>query len=247
MPKAGRGGPFLGDFLAVWDGIKSSLPYLEDEATVIVNGNPSARRKDLYFLAAATAFSLVKRFDAIQVVSPPPGMIMLEWDAAGNAVKFTVKYKTNLTSAAAFNGGSTLANIPLFAGPPDEVRGAKWNFTGATVEQPTVIPVIGSGLLGQILLQNSGFTQGTQQKVMLAPDLRKYVGRPILTRNTTCTDPNPLADPNTVVHSPNPRPVGDGRSRGTLYQLVYAALTTPTGAGLKEFSPAPTGTQFSGG
>lgn len=241
MPRSGRGGVF-GDLWAGWDAIQSALPYLEDEAIVTVNVNPKGTRKEAYFLAAAVAFSLVRRYDHTQYLGPPPSIIKLEYDAAGNTVRMSLRYKTNLATAAAAGLRDTVGKLAIINGPPEEIVGERWNYTGVLAAQ-----IDTGGPLSLVIDRIPGARETLGIKVPVpAPKLR-FTGRPILTRNPTCAQPDPTKPATETVFSPNPRPVGDSRTRGTMYNLVYAALTTPQGAGLKEF-PAPTvANQYIGG
>lgn len=242
MPRSGRGGPLLGDALAVWDAIQSALPYLEDECHVTVNVAPNGSRREAYFLAAAVGFSLVQRIDVAQVLGPPPSVIMLEWDAASNAVKFTLSYRTCIPTAYVGDSEKQLQKIYLFNGPPEEVIGADWNWTGVLAAHIDV-----EGPITTLLLLVPGGRELLGRKPKVAKPVLRFSGRPILTRLNKCAEPNPAKAPGEIVFSPNPRPYSDNRSRGTAYELLYAALTTPQGAGLKEFPSPPAGLEFTGG
>ena len=229
MPRAGRGGAFLADFMAVWDGVKSALPYLEDEAVVTVSVGPNGTRREAYFLAAAVAFSLVRRYDIAKAAGPPPSVLMLEWDAASNEVRMTLRYKTCLVTAAASDTAKTLAKLYLLTGPPEEVRGADWNYTGVLGTNKDAL----GPLIAKLDLVPGIRDMINTKPVLPKPDLSRWVNRPILTRNQKTAGADPRKGVESVDYSPNPRPSGDHRSRGTLYQMVYSALTTPQGAGLK--------------
>lgn len=251
------GGPILGDALAAWDAIQSVLPHLENEATVTVTGNPRATRRELYFLAAATGFALAKRYDVLPGLSLPPSILMVEWDAGGNTVKFYVKYRTNLFTSSLANP-TALGGLTLYTGPPETVYGAAWSFngalspgtpafltaTGTTTSTLTTLLASGPLGLGMSLGAGSGSAIGgaVRPTITVPAGSSKWEGRPILTRESTvAVDPDPriaLGGGGGVIPAANPRPAGDYRSRGSLYNMVYSALTTPQGAGYK-ISPDP--------
>ncbi|VTR92151.1 unnamed protein product [Gemmata massiliana] len=230
-----KGGVLLGDAMAIWNGIKSTLPFLEDEATVTVHLSPKGTRRDGYFLAAALGFSLVRRYDILAFNSPPPGMIMIVYDAASNAVQFTVRYRTCMTTGAIVNAERMFSELPVYTGPTEIFAGEAWNFISSGIPG---VPDPGAG--GGVAGGQAGFAGAlaalrAQAQVPKLP----FAKHGILARSGTTLDPNPLNAPgNNWVESPNPRPSGDQRSRGTLYQMVYAALTTPQGSGFKLF-PQP--------
>lgn len=253
-PALSAGGRLLGGIwrnlpgiAAIGKEIGKSVPHLENEATVEVLGQPGANKKDLYFLALATAFGLVGRSDISFFVgqtrfyvAPPPGLLMVEYDAADNWVRATVKYRTStltaVTEAALGNRVTAFyQETALYSGPDDFVTGRPFNFT--TVNLIPGIP-------------NSAQSAG-------APQL-PFAGRDVLTAHPSVFDPNPAlplgtADP---IASPNPKPPGDNRSRGVavvepnpgsgvvqnrLVPLVFAALSDPGTATLQVFPPPTSG------
>ena len=224
-----NGRVLLGDALAIWNGIKSTLPFLEDEATVTVYLSPKGTRRDGYFLAAALGFSLVRRYDILAGTSPPPGLIMIVYDAASNSVQFTVRYRTCLTTGAIDNKARIFSECPVYAGPTEIVTGEPWNFAGAV---PGIPGFPGAG--GQAGLAGAMAAARANAFLPVLP----FAKRGIVARSGTTPEPNPLKPAGTWVESPNPRPCGDQRSRGTLYQMVYSALTTPQGQGFK-LNPQP--------
>jgi hypothetical protein len=175
--------------------VKNALPHLEDEAVVTVWGQPGTTKKTLWRIAAASAFTMVRRWDFFQAI-PPVSMIMTEYDAAANVVRFTIRYRTNLAGApgAAF---PNIRQLPIFAGPGENVVGASWNFIGGIPGMPHPLGALGVpdiGLDGKVILTTS-------------PSIIDAGGGPIRT--------------------PNPRPSFDSRSKGTLANLVYTSLATP--------------------
>lgn len=251
-----KGVPILGPII---QGASELVPQIEDEVTVEIVGQPGASKKQLYFMALSTAFALCRRFDraiAGRYVFPPPGMFMIEYDAADHWVRATVRYKTSILEAATvippgFVGAIVVAGglatrkeffdeAVVFSGPKCDVAGEEFKFTGA------------GGLLPGI--------PGSAKDVG-APHL-PFAGKTILTPCATVKNPDPAGAGN-VIPTPNPKPPGDNRSRGLvvgdgrgvsfgsggnidaccpgvskLVPLVFAALTDP-GSFDRETFPAP--------
>lgn len=218
-----------------------SAGMLIDEITVTVRGDKLATKAELYKLAASLAFGQVKTYQLI-----PPGMIMMENHLHDVCVTFTLRYEQSLTSIIAVQSaaylarfanpystdpppqtaGQIIARLPVYAGPDNNYTGGDWDFS-------TVI----------------GSLTGTNPKVALP-----FNNRSILFQSSTCPDPTPQADgkgtpTTTVIRSPNPRPMGDLRTRGSLVSLVTAALTNPGSVNLMKMpiDPTITNTSFVGG
>ncbi len=216
--------PAIGSFLSAF---ANSLPRLEDEATVEVKGQPGATKRDLYFLALATASSLVRRFDAVAVaasIPPAPGMLMIEYDAAANWVRCTLRYSTNFMYAIGnnlipFSGQPNPLEAPVFQGPKEVTYGQGYNFG------PNILGLGNGGLAGLVL---------SPLVAKFSPAV-PWVNRNILTPNPTCFDPTPGAPvpqpSSTVVPSLNPKPTGDNRSRGTVGSFPPQYGGNPTDAG----------------
>lgn len=231
---------------------RNALPTLEDEATVVVVGNPKASKAELYFLAASVGFSLVRRYDILAEEFLPAGMIICEYDAASNAVSFTVKYTTCLTTSTWAVGWDEIRQIPVYGGPKNTVVGASWNFISAVTGTPSDPASAGEWKPLTTMADPNG-TGGHLTRTRRAPAM-PFAGRTILTTSNTCPNPNPTVAisvavpllngsvevpiPNTTVPTPNPRPAVDFRGRSTAINLVYSALTGPTGLGRKTF-PEP--------
>lgn len=225
---------------SVADAVNDYLPHLEDEATVEVVGQPGASKKQLYFLALSAAFALVKRIDPQvngKYLLPPPGMIMVEYDAADHWVRATIRYKTALWQAAAadiitqitspfdtiknffFGGakaitgkvgapsGADLSNLPVYAGPKCDVVGSTFDYTGLVAAAANGIVIPGINVLGIP-------ASSTDPP---APQL-PFAGKTILTPCAQVQDPNPAlgGSGGAVIDSPNPKPPGDNRSRGAV-------------------------------
>lgn len=264
-----EGLPVIG---GVVENVRKSMPYLEEEATAEVHGKPGSKLKDLYHVALAACFGMIRRIDALQWMSPPPGMVMIEYSIEEGWVRATVKARTSLASSTyedivrgkgsawsrwivtpaielnpwwvygrnfindlqndptptASDTPLRVFQKPVFVGPPETINGAPWGFSGAfATGLPTTATANG------------------------APRL-EFEGRTILTRSPTCINPDPSlpADNPNVIGSPNPRPAGDNRSRGSipipggngnaqaLASLVFSALTNPGSADLLTY-PQP--------
>jgi hypothetical protein len=232
---AARFGPQALSFLSE---SKKQVPVLEDEVTVEVRGQPGSTKKQLYYLALSTAFGLIRRFDVSVgnvFLAAPPGVLMCEYDAADHWVRATVRFRTNLIASAAtsviesaaqntFNilGGivtyaidaylSDTQNRPLpiysqavvYSGPKEEVVGGPFNFTGA------ITPAV-----------------PTQKRSEGAPQL-PFEGRVILTTAPSVREPNPYpAALGQTIPTPNPKPPGDNRSRGT-FPVETASPSDPS-------------------
>lgn len=234
--------------LAFYQEFKKFIPQVEDEVTVEVIGQPGSTKRDLYYLALSTACSLVRRMEFganAGVVAPPPtGLLMIEYDAADHWVRCTLKYVTSLLSAAiaadpkvilraagisgniafqvldymrnAENGKPlpAYADMVLFKGPADEVVGKSFNFTGG---------VLAPGI-------------PTSERSIGAPKL-PWADRTILTTASECLEPTPGfgTPPQVKIQSPNPKPPGDGRSRGAVYKKpLQNTMPGPNNFGLLE-------------
>lgn len=244
----GKAAPNL---LSIGEWSKNAIPKFENEVTVEVIGDPTANMAYLYKLALATAFGLVKNVSLTgrdengrpYYITLPPGMLMIEYDAADRWVRCTLKYVNTVAVAAAGRGNRLEADFfrgnPLYSGPKEFTEGSDWNFSGL------ILPGLG-GIPG---IPNSAESKGL-------PALA-FSNRNILTSDPTTIDPNP-ARPivGNVIQSPNPKPPGDKRSRGTTYgadqpngpanfrliQLVFAALTNPGSPQQEVFAAPTTGT-----
>lgn len=207
-------------------------PHLEDEATVEVVGQPGSTKKQLYFLALSAAFSLVRRIDLKffgRNILPPPGMLMIEYDAADHWVRATIRYRTSMLQAAAANlaganalGGLNpfsevpLNTLPVYAGPKCDVVGASFSFTGGvTPEESRALSVFLPGVAGFLDSATAGIP--TSSTSAPAPKL-PFAGKTILTPCAQVADPNPdlPGAGGAVIPSPNPKPPGDNRSRGAV-------------------------------
>lgn len=179
-------------------GLASIVPQLDDEVTVEIVGQPGSSKKNLYFLALAAANALARRFQSSNkagtFIAPPTGMIMLEYDAADNWVRCTIRYKTSsLPLAVKGKASVSLEELSIYAGPKCDVVGEQFNFTGA--------------------LAVGGIPRSSTSSP--APQL-PFEKRTILTNCPSVRDPAPGFGPPgpDIIPTPNPKPVGDNRSRG---------------------------------
>lgn len=228
--------PLIGPILGAGINAVGLSPKLEDEVTVEVLGQPGSTKRELYRLAMATGFGLVRRFDVAQKLSLPPGMMMIEYDAADHWVRFTLRYKTSILTAAPAKGIGPL-DLPttvVFNGPEDQVVGGAFNFT--TKQQD----------------ENGNVAEGI-------PKLT-FTGRTILSSYSAVINPDPATLPGLgqFIPSPNPKPQGDNRSRGSalapnqtgfesskisnwLIPLVFSNLSKPGTINNMQYLPPTSG------
>lgn len=193
-------------------GFANQLGQFNDEATVVVAGNPFCTRRSLFEIAAATAFGLVQRIvPAGGANNPfgPPGIIGIAYDAASNELAFTLKYSRNLATIWLVGAGAQVRAQPVFGNLPQTIVGGEWDAS---------LPL--------------GLGRG--------PDL-EFGGRPILTTDNTVATPNPksVGAVGPPITTPNPRPAIDSRSRGTLTWLVYQTLAAPAETGPHTYNFPP--------
>lgn len=213
-----------------------NLPHLEEEAVIEVRGKPGSKLNDLYFLGLATAFGLIKRFDALQWLTPPPGLLMVECDHSDNWVRVTLKQRVSLVTST-YAGGiepgggwSSLVNAAL---TPGVIPGP---IGGLLPQLPQAVPALGSrqvpaydrplyaGLSESVVggawnITSEALPGIPNNETSLNVKSLPFTGRTILTRNPLVQDPNPaIANPNAapIVPSMNPHPAGDNRSRGNV-------------------------------
>lgn len=162
----------------------SLLPTLVQETDVVVTGMPHAKRYDLYWLAVSTAFSFVRNFTVTGKMLPK-GLIMLEYNAELNHVRFYCK-QISTWSQVWYNlkRADPLGRLTtqIFGGPRDETKGAGWQWYAVGFGLPSSERDFGK--LG-------------------------WEGETILTKQPTFTS---VAGQQFV--SENPRPDGDEQSRG---------------------------------
>lgn len=180
-------------------------PKLEDEVTVEVVGQPGSSKKELYYLALNTAFGLVRRFDASPTLAMPPGLLMLEYDAADSWVRCVLKYKSSILTSSLSKSTPTIPEMQIFKGPEEQVIGGAFNFTTKiqTPDRPTPYPGV---------------------------PILPFTGKVILTTATTIQN-GISTTPGAINASPagNPRPPGDDISRGAVGNpgQVISASGTP--------------------
>lgn len=194
------------------------LGSLEDGVEVEVWGNgPNTPKRLLFQCAAATAFGLVKRLGPAGALIPPPGMVAVQYDAADNYLKFSLRYSNSLVAILVANskllggavggpagGTDTLFHkMPVLSGPEDTVTGGPWTFHGPGIHFP---------LVGDIVLN--------------VPKL-KFEGKTILTKDEVSVPPHPEVAGMGAARTINPRPAADQRSRSAWVNLVWSCLTQP--------------------
>lgn len=222
-------------WLKVAEGVIEFAPHLEDEATVEVVGQPGATKKQLYFLALSAAFALAKRIDPSllgRYILPPPGMLMIEYDAADHWVRVTLRYKTSLLAAAAANlaagvlgaigAGGILtkvdfAALPVYSGPKCDVIGGTFDFVAGVPEDIAALARLAGGGGAADLLNIATAGIPSSSTTSYAPTL-PFANKTILTTCAKVKDPNPALPGagGAEIDSPNPKPPGDNRSRGAV-------------------------------
>lgn len=246
---------------ALRDTAVNTIPKLDDEVTVEVLGHPGASKQQLYFLALAAANGMVKRFSPLlnlnPLVAPVMGMLMIEYDAADNWVRCTLRYQTS-TLAAATTGArrSTYYNdLAVYRGPQCAVVGERFDFTSK------ILPGIPSSSVAE---GGSGPDLPFEKQTILTqcPEVMQPAPKPLTVNPAISATPQATIK----IPSPNPKPPGDNRSRGVvlaqgseptspssakcctgidkLIPLVFAALTDPGGVrhvGFELPTPGPTG------
>jgi hypothetical protein len=206
--------------------LADQLGRLDDHIQVTVAGNPFSTRRSLYEVAAATAFGMVARL--VPAGGPgnpfgPPGVIAVAYDAAANELTFSLQYSRSLATilSPAGAGAGVLAAQPVFGNLPQTITGGDWDARLPT--DPVLLPPTPT------------------------PDLA-FGGRAILTTAAFVPAPNPKPLPvGGPVSTPNPRPAGDARSRGTLSWLVFQTLAAPAESGPHTYTFPPNSlARFSG-
>lgn len=243
-----------------------TTPALEDEVTVEVMGQPGANKQKLYFLALAAANGMIRRVPFLAGLGPAYGMLMIEYDAAAEWVRCTIRYKWNLNSmnvkpeGVSVGTGSIFDSLAVYRGPQCNVVGDKFNFVDPLIPG---IPSSSKADAGapQLPFKGSMILTACPTTPKPAPD--------DVTQNPP---PEPILKNAPSIASPNPKPPGDNRSRGAvvspgpsgvvgtatptasikccdkvlaLIPLVYAALSAPaTDAEMRFPIPqsGPTGT-----
>lgn len=118
--------------------IEGLLPTLVQDMDVVVTGMPHAKRYHLYWLAVSTAFGYISNFTVLGKTLPK-GLIMLEYNAEQNHVRFYCKQIStwaqvwfNLKKADPLGRFTT----QIFGGPKDISKGGKWEWYGAAFGLP---------------------------------------------------------------------------------------------------------------
>lgn len=207
--------------------LKKQGPTLEDEVVVEVRGQPGANKQKLYYIALSTAFGIVRQQQPLNpltaLISPSYGMLMSEDDASDNWVRCTLRYRVGMYGIMAttginrlFGGGSLFDQLTVYRGPQCNVNGGDFNFIGVAIPG---VPVNANG--------------------PQAPQL-PFKGQPIITPCPTTQTPVPTAvkenpapdfpisNAGVSIPSPNPKPPGDNRSRGS---IPTAGSSTPPSGG----------------
>lgn len=193
---------------------------IDDTVTVEVRGQPGANKQQLYYLALAAANGMVRRVVQLDSpIKPSFGMLSIEYDAAGNWVRCTIRYTWSMLSVNVKNtkvfGANFFDGLAVYRGPQCGVVGGEFDFVGT------------NGLRGVPSTVAPG-----------APDL-PFDGQTILTDCPRVQEPKPTAmtqnpppkiplkNPGELIDSPNPKPPGDNRSRGVVFTGETAPRSTP--------------------
>lgn len=242
---AGGIGVALGTASSLITAARSITPQLEDEVTVEVVGEPGHDKQQLYFLALAAANGEVRRFNTFaNIWAPTYGMLMIEYDQASNWVRCTIRYKTSMLSANAGlrslilpRVGTFFDNLSLYRGPACEVVGDSFDFVDPNVLGPG-IPISSKSPdapNGEIGLPFKGQTIVTTCPTTTPPKPKKIKQSPVPTA--------PKVNNGPPIPSPNPKPIGDNRSRGA---IVVPGVSTPSSGSPPTIATLTGGTANSG-
>ncbi len=198
--------------------LESSFPYVVDEVEAIVIGDPSSSRTQLYRLARSAAIGAIT-LRGFRGFSVPQFSMELEYNHADRTVICRVGFTRSLiTGAAVFKTLAIRDNNGIIrrgVNTLDVINGPTDNLFGRPFPNPAL----------------PGLPAGT------APPPSEFDGRPILSLADSVVNPDPALPLGAggIVPSPNPRPIGDFRSRGSIYSLIFSALSVPGSSILQEF------------
>lgn len=209
--------------LSGFEAARKLVPQLEDEVTVEVVGEPGHDKQQLYFLALSAANGEVRRLNSLgpdkpfNLLATSYGMLMIEFDQASNWVRCTIRYKTSMLAAnAGFRSiplprtGTFFDNLAVYRGPACEVVGDTFDFVDSTFITPG-IPA--SSISPDAPNGPTGLPFKGQTIVTMCPTTTPPVPKAI-TQNPVPTAPKVNNGP--AISSPNPKPIGDNRSRGAI-------------------------------
>ncbi len=194
------------------------LPTIEDEVTAEVIGQPGANRSTLYFLAAAAAFGAARPTGMLPGLLPPVGLFMVEYDAADNWVRMTLRLNASALTLPGVAAGALALGVfrgPLFRGPAPAVVGGTFPLVGPAGGPflwPVPLPATGDTVLTTDTLALDKFGLGLPLNPVPPGDGRS---RGVVVRGATPGAVNP-----------------DGTWNGNLtadllIPMVFAALTNP--------------------
>lgn len=237
--------------------IRGGTPTLDDRVTVEVVGQPGSTKQELYYLALAAANGTTRRSRPIALFFNPSflptmALLQIEYDAASNWVRCTIHYRYGtLGNTAPFaTRDGFYANLAVYRGPQCETVGGKMDFVSAEV------PGVPNGAPPGPILPWAG-----RVIVTGCPTVENPAPVPAITQSPVPTLPK-LAGPE--IRSPNPKPPGDNRSRGVVFDkgspgtsdnnccpkqreliaLVFASLSDPGSRGDMQWpasTPGPLG------
>lgn len=192
-------------------------PKLEERCRCIIHGNPDSSLYQMYWMACAIVFSMIKRRDVNQSL-PPNGFIKIEYSPVEKYMCFAAHQSSSYISFATTTGDRT-KGITLFTGPlsGNRVVGGRWQWNSLLPRLP--------GGPGSINLSNLGW-----ENRVIFNDTGYYTD--IETPLTPSYGPTPPGDET----SRGFIPVADevARTNGDTNNwyknpdyILYAALTTP--------------------
>lgn len=218
--------------------IEGNTPKLEDEVTVEIVGQPGSNKRTLFQMAISTAFGIARPGAANAATGVPPALVMVEYDAASDWVRVTLRYKIGVLNfigtVNVLGPNASIDALRALFGTSPVLRGPSSSFRAG-------IPFVPFGPFN-----------------IRPGETNPFTNQITLTDNATW-----LNGVGTAIRTPNPKPPGDGRSRGEisdrngvlvdtdlpamqLIPLVFAALSAPGSVNLTTFTP-PVTSQFGEG
>lgn len=187
--------------------IQNNIPQLEDEAIVEVQGQPGSNKQQLYFLALAAANGLVSRHgNSLLSINGSMGMILIEYDGADDWVRCTIRYRFGMASLNVDNPRFKRDNLAVYRGPACDVVGGSFDFI-----EDTLLPGIPSSSR-----PNDVPVLPFAHEMILTPCPTTPEPRPVAITQNPAPTPTLSAGTGRNILSPNPKPPGDNRSRGSV-------------------------------
>lgn len=189
-------------------------PQIEDEVVVEVVGQPGANKQQLYYLALAAANGMVRRIGDLggeKPMSPGFGMLMIEYDAASDWVRCSIKYRwstlsVNVTKPAPLGGTTFFDGLAVYRGPQCNVVGNTFDFVNR--DAPAVPSSVATGA-PQLPFRGDTILTSCPTVIAPSPDAMRQFPVP--------DSPLINAAGKVPIPSPNPKPPGDNRSMGVVF------------------------------